>query len=120
MSGGDRVVVAGDLVAVSGDPGPSRVGELHPSGGYSSRPPGEVASRPTSVADTIDPSNVGASPGVPGSTDEGCEALAKDINTLTAAGYAEALSGDAALGEAEANLAAEETQQLDNSCIVMD
>jgi len=79
-----------------------------------------VASQPTTVADTVDPNKVGGSPGVPGSTDEDCVALANEINTLTGSGYAELLSGDSALGEAELNLADEESQRLNNNCLVID
>lgn len=82
-----------------------------------------VATAPTTITQDVDPSKVAGSPGVPGSTDEDCVGLANDINTLTGAGYANILSGDSAmsaLGEAELNQAGEETQQLNDNCIVID
>jgi len=81
-----------------------------------------VASHPTTVAQDIDPSKVGAG-GSGQSTDEQCEALANEINSLNNDAQTNLTSNnpsDFALAVAESALASQETQKLNDNCLVID
>ncbi len=81
-----------------------------------------VASQPTTVAQDIDPSKVGAG-GSGQSTDEQCEDLANEINSLNNDAQSNLSGNDISgfdLAVAESALASEETQQLNDNCLVID
>lgn len=81
-----------------------------------------LASQPTTVAQDIDPSKVGAG-GSGQSTDEQCEALANEINSLNNDAQSNLSGNDLSgfdLAVAESALASEETQRLNDNCLVID